>query len=503
MPPGYPTDGLQDFFCGGHAFLRDGSLLFANGTDAATPCSLCTFPNPPCSPYGSIGAWRLNTRGEPPSWMNATPTSSPLPRWYPTVVELPDGKALVLGHYGFPNPTPLQEESRDEFTPTATAGSWASGIENRKLTPCDPPTLLNVFDYPRIHLLASGELIWTTAVALSGGSWEPRPSAFLDLTPTNPCLEQRWKEEVYLQAPATSIPHFDGSSVHLITWDHVTGEFTELLYAIGGAEIGFADIGSCSDPDFDPTKIHGVVDRMVLDPLESPSDVGFWETAPSLNLPRVNHNAVLLLDGSIVVIGGLGWDGTTCAWRRNVERLVPREVVEGASQQPWKIQADQAIPRQYHSVAGLLPDGRVVSAGGVNLPASEIDYCKPDHTVEIFTPQYWFGGVKPAISRASLTDPAAGHYTYGLPFDFWVTVEATAAFDRMALVRPGATHAFDSSQLYVELPVQQPAPTGGGPLQIFGFMPPNSNYAPPGYYLLVVVDNLGRPSAGEWIRLVE
>jgi hypothetical protein len=71
----------------------------------------------------------------------------------------------------------------------------------------------------------------------------------------------------------------------------------------------------------------------------------------------------------------------------------------------------------------------------------------------------------------------------------------------VALVRPGApTHAFDATQLYVELPVPDP-PTGSGTKIIEARMPPSGFYAPPGYYLLVVIDDVGRPSVGQWIRL--
>jgi len=363
---------------------------------------------------------------------------------------------------------------------------------------------LNVFDYPRIHLLASGELIWTHATTFSQAQgWLPRPSPFLDLTPPFPCGEQRWKDGESSQ-PTTATRHFNGSSVHLITWDRATDQFTELLYVIGGATIPFDHIGSCSNPAFDPTKIHGIVERMVLNPLASPSESGEWESTPSLDLnhARVNHNAVILLDGSIVVIGGLGWNGT-CAWRRWTERLMPEEVVESSSPAAWAFMALQDVPRQYHSVAGLLPDGSVVSAGGANLPQSETDWCKPDHTLEIFKPPYFFNGVRPDIDTTTLTDPAVGHYNYNATFSFSVTLETTVTVDRVALVRPGAsTHAFDSSQLYVELRLPT-LPSGGGTLTLQPTMPPNGNYAPPGYYLLVVVDSLGRPSAGAWIRLDE
>ena len=518
-PDDFPQTGEQDFFCGGHTFLRNGSLLFVNGTDAVNGCldDPCQVHQPgKNAPYGSQGAWRLNTSSEPLAWVKATTgASKPSPRWYPTALELPDGKPLVLGHTGHPV-SPCQvpvaiDALRDEFTMLPTP-SWNSAIPNLVVSPCNAAPL-RLLDYPRIHLLASGELIWTSALEDIDPdplveTWMPRRSQFLDLTP-DPGIcngEQRWKDG--LPQATTVTPHYNGNSVHLITWNHATGQFSELLFGIGGAAMPVEDVALASGAALQ--SIHGVVERMGLDPTLSPSAVGEWKVAPhvpQLNFSRVNHNAVLLLDGSIVVIGGVGWDPGTSAivWRRYAEQMMPREVIEATASESWIVLADQAIPRQYHSVAGLLPDGRVVSAGGVNLPpVGEPDYCKPDHTVEIYTPKYTFRGVRPVIDRTLLKDPAVEHYNYATNFTVSVTFESTASFDRLALVRPGAsTHAFDSSQLYVELPIQQPAPGGGGLQSISAVMPPNANYAPPGYYLLVAVDNAGRPSAGEWIRLDE
>jgi hypothetical protein len=513
LPASYPQNGSQDFFCGGHTFLRNGNLLFANGTDKVLGCA----GPPPQAPYGSTGAWRLDTSKDPPEWVTTTATSMPSPRWYPTLLELGDGRIVDLGHEGYPN-SPPPDEYRDELTLNpALDGTWSSGIPNRTFAPSCPTSgpLLTLYDYPRVHLLAGGELIWTTAVLdtdpLPGPlneTWVPRRSQFLDVTPHFGCSESRWKAGT--AGSVTLGVHLDGSSVHLITWDITTG-FKELLYAIGGALTGIeaVDGQDTSCTAVGAAGIHGIVERMVLDPLALASETGEWVHDPALdlNLPRANHNAVLLLDGSILVVGGVGSDdGINCAWRLNAERLMPPEVIGSTTPTPWEIQAAEQIPRQYHSVAGLLPDGRVVSAGGVNLPESEaeVEYCVPDHTVEIYTPNYTFrGGVKPVIDWTLLTDPAAGHYNYGDSFPISVTLDTTAAFDRVALVRPGAsTHAFDSSQLYVELPVLVP-PLGGGPVQVNASMPPNANYAPPGDYLLVVIDNAGRPSAGEWLRLDE
>lgn len=505
LPPGYPQDGSEDFFCGGHAFLDDGSLLVSNGTDAETACLLDE------APYGSVGAWRLTTHVEPPVWVAAVGSQAPTPRWYPTVVQLADSSAWVFGHTGFPNPsTNKPSELRDLFTPPPTGPTWASGTPNRIVaTGCPTTALLNVFDYPRIHMLGSGNLIWTSARAWSSGAWVPDRSAYLDLIAPYSCTDQRWTIGGHANGD-TLFNHIDGSSVHLVTWDRAANEFVELLYVIGGSDRPIAaldvldgtPLNSAMCADLATAGINKEVERIRLDPLTSnPAPTAEWAAAPDLNHARVNHNAVLLLDGSILVVGGVGWNGTTCEWRLVSERYMPPEVDESTSAGSWELQDNQDVARQYHSVAGLLPDGRVVSAGGANLPTDHEDWCVPDHTLEIFTPQYTFRGVTPAIDGSTLLDPAVAAYDYDQQFTFSVTIGATNTVDRVALVRPGSsTHAFDASQLYVELPVPT-LPSGGGTVSVTAFTPPNAYLAPPGYYLVVVVDSGGRPSVGQWVRL--
>lgn len=66
----------------------------------------------------------------------------------------------------------------------------------------------------------------------------------------------------------------------------------------------------------------------------------------------------------------------------------------------------------------------------------------------------------------------------------------------MALLRPGATtHADDFDQRYVSLTFQ----IGTDQLKVTA--PPDANHAPPGYYMLVIVDNNGAPSIMRFLTL--
>ena len=65
----------------------------------------------------------------------------------------------------------------------------------------------------------------------------------------------------------------------------------------------------------------------------------------------------------------------------------------------------------------------------------------------------------------------------------------------VALLRCGSsTHAFDPDQRYVGLAMASVAKD-----ELVVAAPPNRNVAPPGYYLLFVVDTDGVPSVGSFV----
>ncbi len=84
---------------------------------------------------------------------------------------------------------------------------------------------------------------------------------------------------------------------------------------------------------------------------------------------------------------------------------------------------------------------------------------------------------------------------YGSPF----TIETPDAGDvaEVVLMRPGAvTHGFNMAQRAVECEI-----TGGAATSVDATTPPNGRVAPPGWYLLFVLDGARVPSEGRWIRL--
>jgi plastocyanin len=194
-----------------------------------------------------------------------------------------------------------------------------------------------------------------------------------------------------------------------------------------------------------------------------------WVDGPDLKTDRVNCTSVLLPNGHVFIAGGVPAvpDGGP------VETIDATNLAAG-----WQVGPKLEFPRLYHSSMILLPDGSVLIGG-------DDDGADP---CERYYPPY-FNQPRPQVANA----PAA--VTYGAAFTVDTPQAGTIA--EVLLMRPGAvTHGFDMSQRAVELAI-----TASGAASVDVVAPPNGNVAPPGHYLLFVVDGSRVPSLGRWIHL--
>jgi hypothetical protein len=197
-----------------------------------------------------------------------------------------------------------------------------------------------------------------------------------------------------------------------------------------------------------------------------------WKPTGPMHHPREWANTVLLPDGTVLVVGGGRKDDYG-------EPVFSAEIYHPASG-TWTMMAAQAAPRMYHSTAVLLPDGRVLSAGE--------SYGSLAQTGEIFSPPYLFKGARPAISSAPATLGYGHAFTIGSP--------DAASITRVALVKAAAvTHSNNFDQRYVDCTFS----ARGGALHATA--PPNGNHAPPGWYMLFLVNAAGVPSVAHWVRV--
>jgi hypothetical protein len=197
-----------------------------------------------------------------------------------------------------------------------------------------------------------------------------------------------------------------------------------------------------------------------------------WAPTGSMNFARLWANTVLLADGTVLVVGG-GQSGSYGSPIFTAEIYDPATGV-------WTAMAAQTAPRIYHSTAVLLPDGRVLSAGESHGSLAQ--------TGEIFSPPYLFKGARPTISSAP------GTLGYGQAFT--ISTPNAASISRVALVKAGSvTHSNNFDQRYVDCTFS----AGSGSLSATA--PPDSNHAPPGYYMLFLVNSTGVPSVASWVRV--
>ncbi len=140
--------------------------------------------------------------------------------------------------------------------------------------------------------------------------------------------------------------------------------------------------------------------------------------------------------------------------------------------------ADEEVYRGYHSTATLLPDGRVLIAGADG-----------EDSAQIYSPAYLFNGARPSVTSA----PSA--VRHGETF-FVETPDAASIADAMWVVPGSTTHSQNWTQRANHLEFTEVA----GGLEIT--VPSNPNEAPPGYYMLFLINDNGVPSVAEWLPLL-
>ena len=198
-----------------------------------------------------------------------------------------------------------------------------------------------------------------------------------------------------------------------------------------------------------------------------------WTSTASMNEPRRNLNAVLLPDGTVLAVGGNG--GIS-----NYDDAVLSAELYDPTDRTWTPMAAQEAPRAYHSTAMLLPDGRVLSAGQTNGAMQT--------TAEVYSPPYLFAGPRPVITGAPTNVAYGGAFTVG-------TNRAGDIAD-VVLIRPSTvTHGVNFDQRSVSLSFAAQS----GNLSVDA--PSSSVEAPPGWYMMFLVDDTGIPSIASWVRV--
>ncbi len=203
-----------------------------------------------------------------------------------------------------------------------------------------------------------------------------------------------------------------------------------------------------------------------------------WRSTSSMSFGRYMHNLVMLPTGDVLGVGG-----STPVNQQASSGPLPIELWSPGTE-TWTTLAAQQVPRMYHSTALLLPDGRVLAAGGGHNGAAPNQF-----SGQLYSPPYLFKGARPSI--ASAPDVVA----YGAS-TFTVDSPDAASISSVSLIALGAvTHSTDMNQLYTELAFT----TAAGQLLISP--PANADQVPPGYYMLFIVNSNRVPSVAKIVKV--
>jgi hypothetical protein len=425
-------------FCSGHSFLSDGRLLVVGGHDTELK-ALHTF-DPGQGSWAHVGDMADG-------------------RWYGTCTTLPDGKVFIIsgtkGHGGPVGPGAPVNNTLQLYDP-------ASGIQPAQPLPMPfsthfPPAFTTIDLYPFVYVLPSGKLLVhsrnTTRIYDRGArAWEAT--------------------QLPTQYPWSRTYPGQGTSVLLPLLPTSDPPYRARILVAGGGGADPAQLTVATPAN----KTAELLDLGAAAPA--------WRFTAPMGWPRVMPDAVLLPDGTVAVLGG----SATGRADHGIDPVLPVELFDPVSER-WSTLCPMRVPRSYHATALLLPDARVLVIGKDGLYNQE-PYNYPEHRVEIFSPPYLFRGPRPVVTAAPQ------QVTYGTAFDIETPDAADVA--SVALLRPGAaTHSFNMEQRHVGLAV-----TARTPDRVTVTSPPDGNLAPPGYYMLFVVDTAGVPSIATFLRLL-
>jgi hypothetical protein len=430
-------------FCSGHALLPDGRLIIMGG-------------------HGDeVKAIHLF---DPTSVTLSHHDDMPHGRWYPTVTVLPDGRAAVMSgsqHTGPVSATNPVNATVQVFDVTKPAGHRLSAEQHTPspFSPHYPAGHQEIDLYPWNMVLPDGRML--VHCRNSTRFWHPGTPGHWD---AKILKAQRKESRTYPgQGTCVMLPLLpeDGYRVRVM--------------AIGGGGVDrevFYQGGHNDDPSTNTVEL---LDLGATNPA--------WRFVKTMHHPRVLCDSILLPDGRILVVGGSSTGKSDVA----VDPVLPTEVYDPAAD-TWTELAPINCPHLYHSTALLIPDGRVMR-GGKDGQFQRDPYKYFEHRLELFSPPYLFAGPRPQISSA----PHQGGYgktiTIGCPTSGQVA--------RVALIRAGAvTHNFHMDQRYVGLDI-----TGATAGDLTVRLPPDNKVAPPGAYMLFLVDGAGVPSAARMIKL--
>jgi galactose oxidase len=415
----------HQMFCVGLALLADGRVLINGGSnDSAT-----TIYDP------ATNKW---TQGP---LMN-------IPRAYNADTLLSTGQVLTLGGSWY---DAAGDKNGEIFTPSGTTGSWQKlpGVLATNILTQDPAGALRADNHAWLFAQADGTVFQA-----------------------GPSKQTNW----ITTAGNGSITSAGdrGDSADAMNGNATMYDVGKIL-TVGGAP-AYQDYGSAVDTQ-------ATNRAYTIDISGGPGQPAVFARTSDMTYARSFGSSVVLPDGKVLVVGGQQHPQTFT----DTGAVLSPELWDPATG-GFTVMAPQAIPRTYHSVAILLPDGRVFSGGGGLCGACSTNH--PDG--QIYSPPYLFNPdgtlrTRPAITSAPATAVTGADITV-------TTSSATPAF---SLIRvSGDTHGVNNDQRRIPL---TPTTVNGTTYTLQ--LPSDKGVLLPGNYMLFALDANGTPSVAKMMNI--
>lgn len=451
---------------------------------------------------GTVGQWSA-----PFSWPNVAIHSTLLPTGKVLTYSYPSGSSAIGESESW-----LWNPSNSQFTEVPVANGTNIFCSAHALLPDgqvvsfggtdqDSP-LPDFWGQNEVNRFNTATQQWSTGTHMSQARWYPQVTTLSDgklLISSGVDQNGEGNDELEVYNPSsgttTQLPSSADRYTTLYPWQYLLPN-GRVLSVGNGNDVDTLNLGNNTWSNVDDTN-YGGRDQgtSVLLPLKAPSynpevvimgggnpstnsveriNMGAsnptWANQASMAYSRRHANSLLLPNGKVLVTGGTATENDPAQARKAAELYDP-------AANSWTTLASQQKPRMYHSMSMLLPDARVLTAG-----------TDGELTAEIYSPPYLFNGARPTISSA----PAS----VGYGASFQVSTPNASSIAKVMLMKPSSvTHSVNMGQRAIELSFT----AGSGSIGVTA--PPNGNIAPPGHYMLFILNGSGVPSVASWVHV--
>ena len=416
---------MADMFCPGTAYLSDGTLM-VNGGSSSPKTSIYNF---------ATNTWSAG------AFMN-------IDRAYNGSVMLQTGAVLTLG--GSWSGSSTTEKIGEVWSPSTGTWSVMTGIPAKPVTGPDPADSPNVY--------RGDNHLWLFATQ-GGYVFHAGPSA-----------EMHWITTSGVGSLFSAGSR--GDDAYSMNGKAVVYDIGKILKTGGAPAYSGANATTATYViDLNPA---------LTDPLHQ--SVVVTKTAP-MTYPRAYLNAVVLPTGQVFVVGG-----QTFAAGFSDDNSVLRPELWDPVTQTFAVLPPMQTPRNYHSTALLLPDGRIFVGGG-----GQCGICSTNHlNAEIFSPPYLFNSNGTQANRPTIVS-APSTASRGTT----ITVSTNTQVSGFAIMRLSSiTHTVDNDQRRVPLAISSSS-SNSYSLQV----PSDPGVVPAGYYMLFAINPQGTPSVATMIKV--